>query len=346
MIKILNSSMQLQNIIDNYISLKWTERYYSNGSFEIKLPFSIDFLELLQLDKIVLFEDKAGIVESITVDMDNGEVLTVYGRDLTAILDRRIIWNTINFDGKAEKFFYQAVDENCITTATNRVVPNLRNETLKGYTETIKKQVSYQNILQCFEELSEELGMGFKIKYQNGKMIFEVYKGTDRSVHQSIVAPSIFSTDFENVLEQSYSKSVSDSCNTALILSEGEGTERYRQTIENGQGLSRRELYVDAKDLQKGTLADAEYNAQLLQRGKEKLAEYPEVETLDTTINILTNMVYGLGDIVTVVNPRLNLALDTRITEIETIVENSGKSINLTFGNNIPNVYKKLKKKG
>lgn len=348
MIRIYDTQFQIQGIIDNYNSIKWVDRYYSNGDFTVKIPFSLSVLEFLKINAFLTFEEKAGFIESISLDMTDGqETITIYGKDLTALLGRRIIWSTVNFNGTAEDFFYQIVNENCITTEEKRIIPLLSNEQKKGYPELLQKQVSYQNILECFEELSEELQFGYKIRYdKTGKMVFEVYKGIDRTVHQQERAPTIFSTDFENILEQSYSKSISDYCNTALVLSEGEGQERYQQIIENGEKLERYELYVDAKDLQKGELSTEDYNQQLLQRGKEKLAECKQIETFDTTINVLTNMEYGLGDMVTTRNAKWGLTLDTRITEIETIVESDGRSVNLTFGNNVPSIYKKIKKKG
>lgn len=73
--------------------------------------------------------------------------------------------------------------------------------------------------------------------------------------------------------------------NYAYVLGEGEGAARV-QVIVNQAGTSeRRELYVDASDLQQGTLTLAEYQAVLSARGAAALAdtrrlEYAEAENV------------------------------------------------------------------
>ena len=57
-----------------------------------------------------------------------------------------------------------------------------------------------------------------------------------------------------------------------------------------------------------------------MQRGREKLAEYRIVETVESGIDPFANLVYkkdfDLGDYCTYINTEINVETDKRITEV------------------------------
>ena len=60
-----------------------------------------------------------------------------------------------------------------------------------------------------------------------------------------------FSAEFENVTNESLEKNNYDEATTALIYGEGEGKARKHTQVNNNlSGLERKEIYVDARDLQ------------------------------------------------------------------------------------------------
>lgn len=67
--------------------------------------------------------------------------------------------------------------------------------------------------------------------------------------------------------------------NYAYVLGEGVGAARVQVIVDQTGGAERRELYVDASDLQKGTLTDLQYQALLTARGASKLAEARRIDT-------------------------------------------------------------------
>ena len=90
-------------------------------------------------------------------------------------------------------------------------------------------------------------------------------------------------------------------------------------------GEERKEIWVDARDLQQkdedGNEIPLEtYKQQLDQRGREKLAEYRMVETINSGVDYQANLVYkkdfDLGDYCTYINTEVNIATDKRITEV------------------------------
>ena len=121
-------------------------------------------------------------------------------------------------------------------------------------------------------------------------------------------------------------------------------------------GLSRRELWVDARDLQSEreggeSLTAEEYTALLTTRGTEKLAENQLVRSFSAVVRTLNpTYVYGvdffLGDTITVTDERLGVTVDAVVEGAERTVSIDGESLTLTLGYSQPTLYDKLRKAG
>ncbi|MEG1415675.1 MAG: siphovirus ReqiPepy6 Gp37-like family protein, partial [Clostridium sp.] len=378
-LEVYNTKLEFIGIIDNFISLVWNRKYYKSGDFSIKMLLNQTNIDLLQRDYILYKSDNEAVYidhRSISLDNSGEEILEVKGKSLTSFLDRRIIWDQTVYEGTIEELLRHLVDKNCITTKSERIIPKLNLASAKGYTEYIKWQNTGGNLLEEIEKICETHGYGFRINfiYETMALEFEVFKGLDRTEGQQLNDKALFSRQYENILEQDYIELLGDYKNTCLVAGAGEGIARKKYAIESGVGLSRYELYVDARDLsdkeqktrvvtdpstgeQKEEQYEVEipaaiYNQMLLERGQQKLNECKEIITFDATVNIAQdqeNLVYkrdfNLGDIVTIFDDEWQIELNTRITEIQEIYENSGPAINVIFGSNIPSVYEKLKRR-
>lgn len=357
---VFDTNINLMHIIDNFTSLIWTRRYFKPGEFELHLPLTEDNIKYLIRDNIIYKkgDNEAGYIVTRQIDLDEEgkEVLTIKGKFLTNYAERRINWGQLLFNGKSEFLMRKLINDSCISPSnTVRKIPLLELGELKNFSESIEYQNSYGNIVVELENIAatNEFGYRVNLNHIDKKLIFEVYKGVNRSINKSLIAPCIFSRDFENILRQTYMESSNDYKNTALVAGEGEGLSRTLVSINNNNsGLNRRELFVDARDLQKEvdyvTLTDAQYKNILGQRGKEKLAEHQEVKTFESEVNTRGNNVYkvdyDLGDIVTVTDKKWGITLDTRITEIEEVYEEGKTEVNPTFGNVIPTIIDKMKR--
>ena len=353
---VFNRDIELLGVIDNFDSLIWTRKFYKAGEFQLTL--STDFLPILQTGNLICKKnyDEAGYIISrnISLKEDGSEVLTIKGKFITNYLSQRINWGILNFNGTVEDLSRKLVDDNCISSSPSRVIPGLELSSKKGFTEELRYQNSYGYIDEELTSLAETYGISYRINldYINKKLIFENYKGVNRTTSQSSIAPCIFSRDFENVLTQEYFESQQDFKNVALVAGEGEGSSRTLVSINSNIGLDRYELFVDARELRKDdgsvSLTDEEYKNVLINKGKNTLAEYKEIKTFESTINTNSNNVYkvdyDLGDIVTMHDKSWNITIDTQITEVQEIYENGYVSIVPTFGNNIPTILDKLKK--
>ena len=379
---VLNRDLELLGVEDKFTSLRWVRRYHKSGEFQIVLPVTLDNIELFKRNNIIYKEGdmEAGVIETrnITLAENGEEQLDIKGKFLTSYLDRRINWDKITFSGTNEELMRKIVLENVVNPKNiNRKIPLLYLGELKGFSDTTSYTNSYGDVAEMLENISNTSGLGYRINidFINKNMHFDVYKGVDRSINQTSIAPCIFAQEFENILEQEYFESINNFKNNCLIAGAGEGLARKKTTIGNDIGLDRYELFVDARDIsdmetitvsvpdydEEGNITgyhdeDQEfeipwnrYEPMLLQRGDEKLEECKEIETFESKINTKGNneykVDYDLGDIVTIISDKWGLQLDTRITEIEEVYENGEFQIYPTFGNNIPTILDKIKQK-
>jgi hypothetical protein len=357
-IYIFDRDLNFKGIIDSFTSLQWTRRYYKSGEFELQCALTIESLSLLQRENIIYKkgDTEAAYIEyrNLKQDTEGKEILVIKGKFLTNYTDRRIVWGTEILNVTTEVAMRTLVNNNCIApTDTSRIISNLVLGTLNDFTQTIDYQVSYKNLAEELESLSNTSGLGHRVNFDinNRKLIFDVYKGLDRSVNQSINPRAIFSKEFENILEQEFTDSLNNYRNLALVGGIGEGSARKLVTIGNSIGFDRYELFVDQKSLSNEVdsvvMSDADYINLLIEKGNTALADAKEIQTFDSKININSNLLYktdfDLGDIVTCVSKKWGITLNSRITEVEEVYEEQGQQINITFGNNIPTIIDKIK---
>lgn len=120
-------------------------------------------------------------------------------------------------------------------------------------------------------------------------------------------------------------------------------------------GLSRRELFVDARDLQSDSggetpLTPEEYAAVLANRGREKLAENSLVQSFEATVRTMDPTYalgrdFQLGDSITVTDRRLGVTVQAVVTAARYAVSRDGESLELTLGYSQPTLHQILKRK-
>ncbi len=350
---IFNSDIEFQGILEGYFSLIWTRRYSKAGKFELHCGLTPDSISLLKRGNIVAKNNgEAGYIKHrhLEQDKESKETITVKGDFLAGYLGRRIVWGTENLYMTAEMTIRELIDKHAINpTDSDRAIPLLELGEAKGIPGTIRTQTSYRNLLDCISQIATGNGLGFKtsLDINNQKIVFDIYEGKDRTAGQSDNPPAIFSREFENILEQEFIDSLDNYRNIALVAGEGEGEERELVTVGEGEGLGRFEEFVDARDLQQEEMSDPEYQEVLETRGQDKIAEKQELQTFESKINPDSNLIYktdfDLGDKVTCTSRKWGITIDTRITEIEEIYEQSGFELNITFGNNIPTLIDRIK---
>ncbi len=335
-----NEKFDLLGIIDYFISLRWRRKYFEAGDFEIILPVTNYVMNLIDpyvkdlTDANVLIlrnnYTEAGIIENIEFS-DNGtdEEVTISGRFLSSILERRIIKSRINFNGNTIEGM------NTLINAMTPISADWETESVTMESPSINFQCTYKNVYEYMIKLSKYSNVGFRVvpNIENKVYMFEVYKGLDRTVNQDENEQYSFSDDNYNIEQGSLTISSKTKVNYVLVGGTGEGTARIIETVDkNKSGFDRYEVFSDQKGLSNQNLSDSEYRSKLRQVGEGLISD----GTFQLEVTALVQQDYkdkwDLGDIVNIKKNRWGVVTSYRIIEVEEIIEDGKRTIYPTFG--------------
>lgn len=332
---ILDEDLVAVGILDDFQSLIWTERYWSYGDFELVVVADEINLLYLQLNYYIWIQESecVMIIEELTIntDAEDGNTITVKGRSLESILERRVIWNMTRVQGNFQDGIKRILDLNIISPEDeDRRVPNLtfKRNTDPHLTElTMDKQWTGNNLYEAIQEICEEKRVGFKITLNGTTFEFMLYVGVDRSYEQTANPYIVFSPGFGNLVNTEYYESELNNKTLTLVAGEDWGDTRRRVVVMKPggglTGLKRKELYTDARDIQAKNddgsyMTNEEYNELLAIRGFEKLSECYEDYVFDGEVDPFAMFKYGtdyfMGDLVQVMN-EFKIESRSRITE-------------------------------
>lgn len=338
--------LKLQGIIEDYISLLWNRKYDGAGSFEFHAPATSFNIYYLRRGNIIAYVGaaEAGVIESFQIQQaaDKNEII-VKGRFLESYLDRRLIYSTT---GDSPAYNFSGYTEVAMRTLiTNAVaIPLLTLGELNNFPEEITFQATYQNLLKYETKLADSMSAGFRISpdFVNGQLIFNVYKGLDHSVDQSERVRVVFSDEYQNINSAEYMENDQLLKTVCYVGGRGEGAERTWVIVGDNEstGLARREVKLDAVDIDPTDLTTAQYEAKLQQRGEDLLYNNSLIQSFgcDTVSNgnFVYRQHYDLGDIITLMKESWGIYVNLRITEITEAYEHGKLTITPTFGNPLP----------
>lgn len=337
-IRVYSPELDFLGTIENHTSLLWKRRYHEPGEFELHSPITEKNLRLLRAGNIVTKRGsvEAGVIEDIeNEESDIKNEATRKGRFLSSYFDRRLIKNTVNFSGFVEVGMRQLISGAV-------PIPKVELGRLQGFAEKISFQATMKNLSVYLTKLSRSSGLGYRLRpdFKQKILIFEVYKGIERTLSQGINARVIFSDSYRNLNNALYRFNNQLEKTLAVVGGEGEGSSRTYVTIGGGGGLALREVFVDARDLTSENISKAEYLEALRQRGWSKLAEYIVSESMEceaeADINFRYLEHYDLGDIVSVDKHSWGIKMNQRITEIEEVYQDGGMFVVPTLGDALP----------
>ena len=338
---ILDPDINLQGVIDGYSSLRWRRRFFEPGEVELHCKASPENLALLREGNIIhrLDRQEAAIIEGVDIkSTDTGDEIAATGRMGSSMLDRRIITPTINFTGTVEDAMRKIVSDNAITA---RPLPHLVLGDSAGLMPTCSFQATGKNVLTTCTALGRAAPAGLRVRLDvpGRRWVFECYGGADRSVTQHDRPYVLFSDEFQNITGAEYTINTTGYANYAYVAGQDSGQNRVIVEVDQTNGEPRLEMWVDARDIQQAEGQSTEdYQAQLTQRGFEKLAEAAKAESFAADAVDTANFKYltdwDLGDIVSF--EKWGIRIDQRITEVEEVDEGGVTTIPPTCGNPLP----------
>ena len=255
---VYNTNFEAIGYVDVFYSFIWSDRYLGYGDFELVVPATTKYLELLQQDYYLTINEseRVMIIEELTIETDaeNGNELKVTGRSLESILERRIIWGQKSLSGNFQNGIKSLLVDALISpTIGDRRIDNFKFKEVDDpriTALTVEGQYTGDVLYDVIKSLCAKENIGFKVvldaKYN---FVFSLYAGIDRSYDQTENDYVIFSSKFENLLSSNYIKSKKLVKNVSLVAGEGEGATRKTLAVGEASGMDRREMFTDANDI-------------------------------------------------------------------------------------------------
>ena len=365
--KLDNTTFEAIGGINHFTSLMWPDAFNGYTTFELNAPVTEENKMLIKQNNIIWCGgDKAAKIEIISFEMnDDGEkTFKVKGRTLEQILTTRVIFGTYNCTNKkSSTAMYEIVNSQCANpTDENRKIPFLECAADEKIGKTISFQKTGGEVYDAITSIAKDADLGFDILFRpkEKKLIFKVHAGVDRTAESSN-EQVVFSTALEDLLKSSYYTNNQDVKTLAYVAGEGDGINRKYVVSGNvtTKGFARKELYVDARDVQSeyknedgstSTLTDDEYNNLLNDRGIEKLSACDLTETFEASMRVVGNVqyVYGVdyfkGDKVIVEDEEIGVKVIAKITEVSENYDDKYE-LEITFGYSYPTLIEKLKQR-
>lgn len=260
---ILDRKFETVAIIDVFESFIWTIRYNSPGDFEIYMPIEIAPVDQIKRDYYIWIRnsDRLQIIEDVTIttDFENGDHITITGRTLESILERRVVYTITEINGDLQDGIELLLNENAISPSdSKRKIPQLRfiRNNSSELSELVMISTFFgQSLLKIVETYCELYDLGFKIVFNEEESTFDfsLYYGEDRSYNQDTNLWVVFSENYDNLIGSNYFESFKALKTAAVICSNDNDT--YGQEIvdiderSKMTGLDRREMGIDANDI-------------------------------------------------------------------------------------------------
>lgn len=349
-IYILDRELQILGVFNSYEAIIWNPKLHEPGTFKASFIFSKKMNRILQRGNLVYKtdEEEPAVIRRkyLKLNKYGEETIEVQGFMVSRYLNQRIIWSKMIMKGRAEELMRKMVYEQVVAPAdSSRRMEQIVLGEYHGYGAEMEKQVTYDNLQESLTDISKtsELGYRLRLDYNAKKLVFEVYKGTDRTAGSA--EPCIFTRDYGNVYTQEYSEDDSNYRNVCLVGGTGEDTNRITTVAGQASGLDRYEMFYSASGMSDDGITRQEYVNQLDQKGKEKLASYYIAKAFESKINKSRAMKFALGDYVTCTDKEWNVTVNTQIKAIEKGLSKTEESFVVTFGNDAPTLIALIKAK-
>lgn len=388
-LEVFDFELNRLGLIEMYSTITYTLKFVDVGSFELKCAINKQNVKLIQKNRFLWIEDEVcGIIQYISSSTDDGTI-TAKGKLAKEMLNWRWVYPCFVKTGEPAALAESIVNIHCVNPSESK--RKMRGLVIGNAVYVINKpHITYQKtgdtVLTSVQNISTANNLGFEI-YFNPRNVnpfkFVMLEGKDRTIgNKDGNKPVVFSRDFENIVSGSYEYNDDSFRNIALVAGEtadGSNNENAARTFlvvdqvgsENASSFYRKELYVDARDLQseyseevntkddegnditetvQKKMTEQEYNATLSNRGFEKMGETLVEESYESQIRTDARTIYQFGkdytygDYVTVIDKSLGIMLNVQITEMQIVYDANGYDYIPTFGNSVPTILKKIKR--
>lgn len=322
---ILDALYRRIQVVDQFESLIWTERYAAWGDFQMDIHSNSSFRRLLTAGTKLAINDSYRVMEVETIedkDESGEKLLVVKGRSMEKILEDRVArpstanlttmpkWTETGLPADiARKLFHDI----CVLGVldSSDVIPGViegsslfPEDTIAEPSTTVVVEMDPDTLYKVLTDLCDIYDLGFRLVRDpnTAQFYFDIYSGSDRTTSQTTLEPVIFSPDLDNLQNPSELTSIAGTKNVAYVISPVGFEIVYPDDIDPASvtGLERRVLYVKADDITDTDAAVA--SARMIQKGKDELSKNRSFSAFDGEINQNSQYKYGrnynLGDLI------------------------------------------------
>lgn len=337
--------------LEGYSNLKWTNRHWLPSDLELLIAKGQPGASHVKRGRFFgVYDPYAGrevvySVDQIETRAEESTVLDLRGRSISAMFFERIvvppagqthdIQENVSVETAQKYFVNQHAGPGAVV---ERQIPGLTVAPDQVRGVPVYMYGRFQYLGEMLKELGEATGIGYDVFTDNGNHSFETMPGEDRTTEVFL------DMEFDTVLTQRWLTTVIGRKTYALVAGQGAGLDRTTLARWLGAseptGFKRRELFVDARDV--------DNVAGLETRGNSKLFEAFSEDSFEVDMNQFGSFRYGrdfkLGDIVTVSNQEWGLEAQKRVIEVEATVKDTPQpELKVTLGAPYPTLQERLK---
>lgn len=295
--------------LDNtFISLLWKPHYNKIGNFTLEVAETDTNKLSIKPDYYVSVSDDDNLMVIKTVETKDNKIVAS-GFSATRVLYDVAFIGTIEAGQNVPTAIKSAYAKTSGFPLIRIADSNLNVKYLQ--------QISHKSIGELCEIMCGATDLGFK-SVKNGKNIDIVFYQPEENPNL------IFAEKYGNIKNSSLLISTNAYKNYAIVLGQGEGEDRIKVFVDirTSQTEQRRDLIVDAKDLQKAENETQEqYIKRLEARGIEKLLNQQIKKDVNFLPYITQNGV--VGEIITVLLEDFGIKLKTRIISMQIKEQNN-----------------------
>lgn len=337
----LDPLLRRTEVIDDFESLIWTERFSKWGDFQLQTrPTAAARTLLAEGTKLASNRSlRVMVVETLTDAVtDSGKkVLTAKGRSIEkTMFDRSAVQKTAPppwiLTGLPAAVARQIFHDTCVVDMINGQpntdkIPFIHDDnlilpasTISEPIDPIRIELAPKDVYTAISDICEAWGLGFRIlrNFDLSQLYFDIYAGSNRTTRQTDLNPVIFAPELDNLQNTSELRTIEDYKNVAYVYAQNGFLEVIASGVDpDVEGFERRVLTVDATS--EITLPSGpDLEAAMLQKGKEELSQHRSFQAFDGEIRQDSQYVYErdyyLGDVVEQRNTD-GVANDMRVTE-------------------------------
>lgn len=319
------------------INVQWGRRYHEAGSFQIQVLAS-------KWDPSIAYikaqgRPEFGMVEKLEVTREiRGTFLLVSGQFCEGLLNWKITHpkhsSTGNVAAACKALVATLVDDANVMVLTEADIGEAEpfdsdHEKLGEATfAVLKKQGMSQRI--CFNE-------------DLARLEYSVWKGLDRTQHQSVNTYATFSQRFGNVDELSTVLDSSNIRNYAIVSYDNNGVEAFMEVDLRSGNETKRILNISSP-ISKEEMTEQEYLNAIESDARTQLQEYENIKSLEAKArqtNLIYRVDYDLGDLCIVREDQLQMSFETRIIGVDEVWKGKEHTVEILFGDKIPTIYRR-----